>query len=64
MDSLPGADKPQRPALWKRALALLVLLAVIALALKVAVGLIVTVFWIVLALAAIVAVLWALNTLL
>jgi hypothetical protein len=41
-----------------------VVIAVAALAIHIVIGLVVTVFWIVLAVAAVVAVLWALNTLL
>jgi hypothetical protein len=53
-----------RPPVLKRAAAGLVVIAVAALAIHVVIGLVVTVFWIAVALAAVVAVLWALNTLL
>jgi hypothetical protein len=53
-----------RPPILRRAAAGLVLVAVVALAIHVVIGLVVTVFWIAVALAAVVAVLWALNTLL
>jgi hypothetical protein len=46
----------------KRALAGLVLVAVAALAIHFIIGLVVTVFWIALIVAAVVAVLWALKT--
>jgi hypothetical protein len=41
-----------------------VIIAVAALAIHIVIGLVVTVFWIALAVAAVVAILWALNTLL
>lgn len=53
-----------RPPVLRRAAAGLVLIAVAALAIHVVIGLVVTVFWIALAVAAVVAILWALNTLL
>lgn len=53
-----------RPPILKRAIAGLVLIAVAALAIHVVIGLIMTVFWIALIGAAIIAVLWALNTIL
>lgn len=51
-----------RPPVLKRAAAGLVLLAVAALALHFIISLVVTVFWIAVVVAAIVAVLWALKT--
>jgi len=57
-------QRPARPPILKRAFAGLVLIAAAALAIHIAVGLIVSVFWIVLAIAAVVAIIWALNTLL
>ena len=53
-----------KPPILKRGVAALVVIAVAALAIHIVIGLVVTVFWIVLAVAAVVAVLWALNTLL
>jgi hypothetical protein len=53
-----------RPPVLKRAAAGLVVIAIAALAIHVVIGVVVTVFWIALALAAVVGVLWALNTLL
>jgi hypothetical protein len=53
-----------RPPVLRRAAAGLVLVAVAALAIHIVIGLVVTVFWIALAVAAVVAILWALNTLL
>ena len=48
----------------RRAVAGLVILAVAALAIHAVIGLVLVVFWVVVALAAVVGVLWALNTLL
>jgi hypothetical protein len=53
-----------KPPILKRAVAGLVIVAIAALAIHVVIGLVVTVFWIALAVTAVVAVLWALNTLL
>jgi hypothetical protein len=53
-----------RPPILKRAVAGLVVVAIAALAIHVVIGLVVTVFWIAVAVTAVVAVLWALNTLL
>ena len=53
-----------RPPVLKRAAAGLVLLAIAALVVHAVVGIVLAVFWVVVALAAVVAVLWALNTLL
>jgi hypothetical protein len=53
-----------RPPVLKRAVAGLVVIAIAALAIHVVIGLVVTVFWIALAVAAVAGVLWALNTLL
>jgi hypothetical protein len=53
-----------KPPVLKRAMAGLVVVAVVALAIHAVIGLVVTVFWIVLALAAVVGVLWAVKTLL
>jgi hypothetical protein len=56
-------SQPSRPPVLKRVGAGLVLIAVAALAIHFIVGLVVTIFWFALVLAAIVAVLWALKTL-
>jgi hypothetical protein len=52
-----------RPPIVKRALAGVVLIVVVALAIHLVIGLVMTIFWIVVAAAAIAAVLWAINTL-
>lgn len=52
-----------RPPVLRRAAAGLVLLAVAALVIHLAVGLVMAVFWTVVVIAAVVAVLWALKTL-
>jgi uncharacterized membrane protein len=57
-------NRPERTPVLRKAAAGLVLLAVAALVIHLAVGLIMAVFWVVVALVAVVAVLWALNTIL
>jgi hypothetical protein len=57
-------ESRSKPPVLKRAVAGLVVVAIAALAIHIVIGLVVTVFWIVAAVAAVVAVLWALNTLL
>jgi uncharacterized membrane protein YccC len=52
-----------RPSLAKRALAILILALVAWILIKLAIGIVAAVFWIVLAVIAVVAVLWAINTL-
>jgi hypothetical protein len=54
--------RPARPPVLRRAAAGLVLIAVAALAIHIVIGLVVTVFWIALVVAAVVAVVWALKT--
>jgi hypothetical protein len=54
--------RPARTPIVRRAAAGLVLIAVAALAVHFVIGLIMTVFWIVLAVAAVAAVLWAIKT--
>ncbi len=54
--------RPARTPIVKRAAAGLILLAIAALAVHFVLGLIMTVFWLVAALAAVVAVIWALKT--
>lgn len=63
MSSFQGAEKPDKPSLLKRALAVLILVAVLVLLAKIVIGFVMAVFWIVVAVAAVVAVLWALNQL-
>lgn len=64
MSSFQSAEKPQKPSLLKRALAVVILVAVVALLAKVVIGFVVAIFWIVVGVAALIAVLWALKTLL
>jgi hypothetical protein len=52
-----------KPPILKRALAGAVLVVIAALAIKIVIGLVMTVFWIIIAVAAVLAVLWAINTL-
>jgi len=59
-----GAEKPEKPSLVKRALALLILAVVVVLVAKIVIGFVTAIFWIVVAVAAAIAVLWALKTLL
>ncbi len=54
--------RPARTPIVKRAAAGLILVAVAALAIHFFIGLIMTVFWLVVAVAAVVAVVWALKT--
>jgi hypothetical protein len=57
-------SRPERTPVLRKAVAGLVVLAVAALVIHVAVHLVLVVFWVVVAIAAVVGVLWALNTLL
>jgi uncharacterized membrane protein YccC len=52
-----------RPSLAKRALAILILALVAWIAIKLVIGIVAAVFWIVVAVIAVGAVLWAINTL-
>lgn len=52
-----------RPSLARRALAVVILALVAWILIKVVIGIVAAVFWIVLAVVAVVAVLWAINTL-
>jgi hypothetical protein len=52
-----------KPPIVKRALAGVVLVVIAALAIKIVIGLVMSVFWIVIGVAAVVAILWAINTL-
>jgi len=56
-------DGTGRPSVLRRALAGLVLIVVLALAVKIAIGMVMAVFWTIVAVAAVLAVLWALKTL-
>jgi len=64
MSSFQGAEKPEKPSLAKRGLALLILALVVVIAVKIVIGFLTAVFWIIVAVAALIAVLWALKTLL
>lgn len=64
MSSFQDAEKPAKPSLVKRALALLILVAVVVLLAKIVIGFVMAIFWIAVAVAAVIAVLWALNQLL
>ena len=57
-------SRPERTPVLRKAVAGLVVLAVAALVIHVAVHLIFAVFWVIVGIAAVVGVLWALNTLL
>ena len=54
---------PSRPPVLRRALAGLVVILVAALVVKVLIGFVMAIFWTIVAVAAVVAVLWALKTL-
>jgi hypothetical protein len=54
--------RPARTPVVKRAAAGLVLIAVAALAVKIVIGFIMTIFWVIVAVAAVAAVIWALKT--
>jgi hypothetical protein len=64
MDTYSGTEDTAKPSLLKRGLAALILVAVLALVAKIVIGFVVAIFWIVVAVAALIAVLWALKTLL
>jgi hypothetical protein len=64
MSSFQGAEKPEKPSLLRRALALLILAVVVVLLAKIVIGFVMAVFWIGVAVAAVIAVLWALSQLL
>lgn len=64
MNSFESVDGPSKPSLAKRALAVLVLVIVVALLAKVLIGFVLAIFWIVVGVAAVIAVLWALSQLL
>jgi hypothetical protein len=64
MSSFQGAEKPEKPSLLKRALALVIVAVVIVLVASIVIHFVMAIFWIAVAVAAVIAVLWALNTLL
>ena len=64
MNTFENTEKAEKPSIVKRAFALLILVAVVALLAKILIGFVIAVFWIIVAVAAVVAVLWALKTLL
>ena len=57
-------EAPRRPSIVRRALALLVLIAAAALAIHLIAGLLMVIFYVALGVAVLIAVVWALNTLL
>jgi hypothetical protein len=63
MSTYPGAE-PTKPSLLKRALAALVLIVAVALLLKVVIGFVIAIFWVIVGVAVVIAILWALKTLL
>jgi len=64
MSSFESTEKPEKPSLLKRGLALLVLAVVVVIAAKVIIGFVMAMLWIFVAIIAVIAVLWALKTLL
>jgi hypothetical protein len=52
-----------KPPILKRALAGVVLVVIAAIAVKIIIGLVMSVFWIVIGVAVVLAILWAVNTL-
>jgi hypothetical protein len=64
MNSMQRYDQPEKPSLVKKGVAGLVLVVIAALALKVVIGFVIGIFWVVVAIAAIIAVAWAAKTLL
>jgi hypothetical protein len=65
MNTYQDADAtPTKPPLAKRAIALLIIVAAVALLAKIVIGFVLAIFWIIVAVAAALAVLWALKTLL
>ena len=49
MSSFQDAEKPEKPSLLKRALALLILAVVVVLLAKIVIGFVMAIFWIVVA---------------
>ncbi len=64
MSSFQDAEKPAKPSFVKRGLALLILVLVVVLVASILIHFVMAVFWIVVGVAAVIAVLWALNQLL
>ncbi len=64
MSSFQSAEKPEKPSLLKRALAFLILALVVVIALKILFNVIAAVFWVIIGVVVVGAVLWALNQLL
>jgi len=64
MSSFQDAEKPEKPSLLKRGLALLILAVVVVLVAKIVFSFVAAIFWIAVAVAAVIAVLWALSQLL
>lgn len=62
--SLQGYEEPQKPSLVKKAVAAVILVAALALALKIVIGFVMGIFWVIVGIAAVIAVLWAAKTLL
>jgi hypothetical protein len=62
--SIQGYDKPEKPSLVKKGVAGLILVIAAAFALKVVIGFVMGIFWIIVAVAVIAAVAWAAKTLL
>lgn len=63
-ENVEKAGKAEKPSLVKRGFALVILVAVVALLAKIVIGFVMAAFWIIVAIAAVIAVLWALKTLL
>jgi hypothetical protein len=63
MQSQVEAHRSRTPAVMRKAAAGLVLLVVAALALKIIIGFVTAIFWTVVVIAAVLAVLWAVKTL-
>lgn len=64
MSSFQSAEKPEKPSLLKRALAFLILALVVVIAVKILFNVIAAVFWVIIGVVVVGAVLWALNQLL
>jgi hypothetical protein len=57
-------DRPARPPILKRLLAGVVLIVAVALAIKLLIGFVMAIFWTIVAVAVVIAILWALKTIL
>ena len=64
MEASELKEAPRRPSIVRRALALLVLIAAAALVIHLIAGLLMVIFYVALGVAVLIAVVWALNTLL